>query len=594
MQINLTSSDSPYFLDLGNQFTQQLPLQDVKINCDTSAGPIVIALPLTSTLPFGNVRILVNDSGNAATNNITISASGGNTINNASSYVISTNKGFARIQVGAGTDYTAVSSISTPGGNDVIEIGKAEFLTLVSTGDLVFPAIYKITDVLEGLYVESFSGNTFNTQATLIGWSVNFRPSGNYKGVYHSTLGAVNPDEIYSWANTNYQNQTGAPMTPDIPNDEVFDTLDRFAALEINELNFYELCNLSVIINSDLDVCEAVLAKENGANSFTEVKTLLNDDVDLSVIPYFLNNYGTGNVNQLIINCRFDNDERYRNNVCNQFNTIGRLRIDFGESTIYNNVFDSNGVLYNLVTDGGTILILFCHFSNVESANNALTCTNFTATNAGTIELQSLTIDHNSYLNNIQADGVLLKIQDILMVNESCIDGLLAEAPATNFKIANGNWYNGRLKNYTYNSTSSDNVFTMSIQDVEIDGLVNRNLNNLNLYGKKGNFVIKHDFTTNPLLTTDPPLLYNFLPSGSWITNIKAVGDIDGASPAAELNIGMEGFPALITAVVGDFGSGETYDLISRQAPANRSLFLAATVDDITSGPITILVEFTL
>jgi hypothetical protein len=53
------------------------------------------------------------------------------------------------------------------GGSVVIEVTKSEFITLIGGDDLIFPATYKITDIENGLWLETLSANSYNPQGIL-------------------------------------------------------------------------------------------------------------------------------------------------------------------------------------------------------------------------------------------------------------------------------------------------------------------------------------------------------------------------------------------------------------------------------------------
>ena len=111
MVFNVDNSNSPFLLPLSDGATKSLPLQDVKILVDTSQGAVTILLPATSNFPVQNVKLFIIDiSGNAGTNNITITASGGEVINNLNSYTINTDLGFARVYIGSGGQWTATGA----------------------------------------------------------------------------------------------------------------------------------------------------------------------------------------------------------------------------------------------------------------------------------------------------------------------------------------------------------------------------------------------------------------------------------------------------------------------------------------------------
>jgi hypothetical protein len=66
---------------------------DESIGVDTSTIAITVTLPQISTIGLNNYKkyFIVDENGNAFTNNITINTTGGDTINGNSSYIINTN-----------------------------------------------------------------------------------------------------------------------------------------------------------------------------------------------------------------------------------------------------------------------------------------------------------------------------------------------------------------------------------------------------------------------------------------------------------------------------------------------------------------------
>lgn len=104
----------------------------------------------------------------------------------------------------------------------------------------------------------------------------------------------------------------------------------------------------------------------------------------------------------------------------------------------------------------------------------------------------------------------------------------------------------------------------------------------------KGWFTITRDFDTTPLVDGIPEL-HNIIPIGGYITSIKAKGSITSGT---SLTIGLETDDAsLISQVVANYATGQTYNGISAVATASRSLRLAS-VGDLNAGSVTILVEF--
>jgi hypothetical protein len=97
---------------------QDLQTDEVRLLCDTSLAPVVINLPAISALSgFYNVKIFIVDaSQNAATNNITINAVGGNKIGSDSVELINKNGGAMQLQVLSSTNWLATLSAEMGGG----------------------------------------------------------------------------------------------------------------------------------------------------------------------------------------------------------------------------------------------------------------------------------------------------------------------------------------------------------------------------------------------------------------------------------------------------------------------------------------------
>jgi hypothetical protein len=102
-----------------NASWQDIQTDEVRLLCDTSLAPVVINLPEISALNgFWNVKILVVDkSQNAATNNITINATGGNNIGSDTTEVINKNGGAIEFQVLSLTNWLATLSAEMTGGS---------------------------------------------------------------------------------------------------------------------------------------------------------------------------------------------------------------------------------------------------------------------------------------------------------------------------------------------------------------------------------------------------------------------------------------------------------------------------------------------
>lgn len=102
----------------------------------------------------------------------------------------------------------------SPTGAVVITKTLAQFLTLAAASNLQFPATYKITDVQNGMYVETLSASTYDRNTLL---SLNCPKTydtttvdGNaWKGIWRSSKTA-NVNDLFIWGGVVWKNKTGS------------------------------------------------------------------------------------------------------------------------------------------------------------------------------------------------------------------------------------------------------------------------------------------------------------------------------------------------------------------------------------------------
>lgn len=124
-----TTRQQPVYVNVNSDYTMldsllygQFPVEEIRLVVDTSSGPINITLPDSANINNVFPKVLIIDStGDAASNNITITASGSDTINSSTTQIISTANGCVRldmyesgkwgaIYVTAGVPFTAFQS----------------------------------------------------------------------------------------------------------------------------------------------------------------------------------------------------------------------------------------------------------------------------------------------------------------------------------------------------------------------------------------------------------------------------------------------------------------------------------------------------
>ena len=143
--VYINSVNSPYVLDLSNVQTGLMNTQEVRLLADTTGSAISIYLPAISAFPAQNVKIYVTDYlGNAANNNITVYAYSGNTINGASSAIVSTDNGFIKLEIGSTNEWVSVSQ-GTNGGGGISAI--QEFSVTISPARAI--AMFNDTSLFE-------------------------------------------------------------------------------------------------------------------------------------------------------------------------------------------------------------------------------------------------------------------------------------------------------------------------------------------------------------------------------------------------------------------------------------------------------------
>jgi|694.fasta_scaffold18419_11 hypothetical protein len=271
---------------MGQLFTQKYPnnirtilglinipkQDDVTLLCDTTLGAVAIQL-LDIPADYWSTQYklyvidkstILNPSGNASVNNITIVAPIGTLINGLPSVVINSNGGGYAIIVTSNTNYGATycgagafggggyttiedegvalpprtimnfvgasvtatdvggKTVVTINGGGVTSITNAGYLALVSTNSVVQGQFYLITDALYtdgGVVVQGILPNAPpSVNGVGIHLNADYQGVGNYssvvgfgtaKGIWSSVITPVVAGDCVVWNNTNYKNLTG-------------------------------------------------------------------------------------------------------------------------------------------------------------------------------------------------------------------------------------------------------------------------------------------------------------------------------------------------------------------------------------------------
>jgi hypothetical protein len=528
---------------------------------------------------------------------------------------------------------------------EIIEVTKADFLSLVGADGLTFPATYKITDVdgFTGIFVNSTSANTFDTNA---GGNL-LAPDYVAGGI---NLGQMNPIDIPTvadgekviWADHYWLNNSGGSVVPTIVDDFTLDA--PMAQLTKSVANGYDVIQVSLTIDGDLEIStiynplyaskftipssistvfeftsyiytpinqifnssDNIISTLNNyipenkvvsvRNTFEDFGIVKNNAAALSGIIIegsgneVSGNKSTGkygfNTIKLVNSSRFQNNETV--------STGGE-----GASIGYVELFDNCEVIGNYLEGDGAVMWDIRTGESSRINNNSVV-----GTNSGWSDIDQM---NNDYVENNTITGDNINIAILDMLGKSVFSN--NTFTQNNFQAERFELLNSEISNCTVSSgvssweslwmtnSSITNATNIALKQLNLTGV------DLNLTGfttdiisetienGKGWFTITHDFDANPL-TSGTSVEYNLIPLSARILSINAIGLISGGVGAV-LSMGLETDDnSLISDTVGNYSTGKSYSGFSAQATANRSLQLSASVNNITSGTITVKVEF--
>ena len=155
MVFYVDAAKSPFIINIKNGNTELLALENIYIIVDSSAGPVSLLLPLTSDLTKRNASIYIQDAtGHANINNISISASGSDTVNGASSITINTAKGFQWCHITSKTMWSAVAAANGGGGTALqVSMTYAQLIANIGANTLVPGQQILLTDYHTSQYI---------------------------------------------------------------------------------------------------------------------------------------------------------------------------------------------------------------------------------------------------------------------------------------------------------------------------------------------------------------------------------------------------------------------------------------------------------
>ena len=240
------------------------------------------------------------------------------------------------------------------GGSVVIEATKAEFLALVTADDLTYPATYKITDVENGLFVETLSANTFSPDATISLFVPNYTASGDNLGqMDFSSIPSVGVDEYVIWGDYYWKNNTASPITPTITDDVTL--AGGLTKLAKTSGSIYDILNLECVVDASLNIGSIYNASNDNTFAFSPpfapfapsvsyLNSPLSHPFIVSSNVTLLRNYKSGNpINGELFN-GLDIKTPYRNNLVSS--NVGGMSLSIGGDL--NKVKENKGRFFNI------------------------------------------------------------------------------------------------------------------------------------------------------------------------------------------------------------------------------------------------------
>lgn len=489
--------------------TPQIYPDDVILLCDTSVGAVTINL-LDIPTDYWNTQwqmFIVDKSGNASVNNITIVAGTGQVINGGANIVLNQNNAYANIRISGNGKYIATTSfgggatinghiiedegvalpqqpvlnfvgagvtatngvgkttITIPGGALIIPITNANLITLVNTNAITPAAYYLVTDanfVDEGVLVTGLLTNG-NTSVQGIGLYLNadYQGVGNYSGVptfaawkniWYAT-GTYNVGDVAIYNNNHYVNLTGlvgsAPPT-DLINWQFLAKSTNTGYIKATDFVYYDLLSNSVITRIDNKQNEVDLFIDSKSNNSLLVfqwgrNSTFANKVKGGSIYYNCNSYCTSQVA----------------NYCLSGGSIYDFTPNIIPGIFNGNIADAFGT-YNILKNSGTI-----QFNNCTNSSKLEIYDLSNSTGAGTIsdnqingasEINQLTgvydgkiisnsLDNNSVINLTGNNKTNIKTCTLSTNGNINIDQGLINSEITSCEISGGQNVNYTLFN---------------------------------------------------------------------------------------------------------------------------------------------------
>lgn len=458
----------------------------------------------------------------------------------------------------------------------IVPITKATLLSLIGSSN-VSNSVYNITDIdgFESIYIQGFAPNTISANGLGLFLVPDYTIAGNNLGQMEwNNIPTLQPDEFVIWGGYYHVNNTASPVTPTITDHE---TLSGLLKVSKSLANGYVTTELELRLDSQLNILQAIDQYNNSINFPNTVSQLNSFNIHNNMWSY---------------------SEKFNTNMCYVVNCGGAgyilsNRNDCDAGYIENAIVESETAISQVNFTAG-IFLQPAYIKNVKLNNGSIG--SFIYGNElhlsyfENIELTNFSIDENhltnlSFIKNVSADGngSFGYIASCVFNRECGLDGVTY---TTNKQINN---------TYLNNQTVLENIADINVINFSADESIDftgftADVINQSIECGKGWFTITHDFSANPV-TSGNTALYNLIPTGARVVNLKTVGNATGTGELA-FGMSVDAANLLPSAPLATVNAGQTYNAVSTAATANRSLIIAASGGDVTGGTVTVLVEF--
>ena len=441
---------------------------DVVLNCDTSGGAVTINLaeiPYNASSGQGfwstQYKLYINDiSNNAGTNNITVVAGTGQTLNNQPTLVLNTNGASCYIMISGNTEYSMFYAPAQNLPADFITVTYAELSALITANNLVPNADYLVTDALFGstpaiptnIYIKALTTNKVSLTGQGYFYNADYENAGNYSGVtgFTAQLGIWNQllvtpvGTVVIWDNFHYVNITGLNIASNPKTDAV-----NWQLLPLSATKGY-IVDISLISYNVTQ--NRITSRTDKFNSFVEYYVVSGRNS----LNYY--KWGSLDTKQNVIS---------KNSILYNCNAVtGAVNSFFGNNLVASEVIIGDGILQGGNVTSWTINTI--ESSKIEIPlnggqfkNNHISLANISGSNTGEI------------INNVVNKSDLLNFTNTNLITNNTFDNLRFFVITSNTGTINRNKcvYGQFVINVSNGGVIENNVFENSTVTIETNAI---------------------------------------------------------------------------------------------------------------------------